>query len=133
MNINLTGLLFLPNELVNPAVPMNTIQDVYLTIIDDTECKKVRNILTQYPNHHLPIKVIKDSGAATYVITIKMKNYNGKFGDKMLLLPRQEWINKRFVLNIKTRSYTFTSKYDYNKGEKIHGIAFGLEKIEILD
>lgn len=105
---------------------LDSIREIILRCVDDDQISKLRKIRKHYRGFCVPIM----RGENT--IILKIASINGKLGEKMLEVPRGDWLHKRFTARVKIATYEFASVRENNLGSTVRGVNFNLIHIDMI-
>jgi hypothetical protein len=135
MQVNIIGKLPESSNLASKDEKLDELKEFSLYILsDENSYKKLQNLIQSLggTNKKLPIyKIPSSEDMNGYEIIIRVRTINGKLGNKMLDIPRSDWVNKQFLVRFKISGYSFKSRLERNFGEQIKGYNFMLEHIDI--
>lgn len=122
MKCRLRGYLKKPNPLLEDPQIRKT--KVRLTIYEEEDMRKIRNILLNYPGCKYPVHDHQN-----YLeVDVTSCNIQLKLGPKIRADQDRE---DRFIeCEVNCKKSTFASRYERNKGEKINLLQFHLTRLD---
>lgn len=105
---------------------LDNIHEIVLRCVDNDQISKLRKIRKHY--HGFCVPIVRGENT----IVLKIASINGKLGEKMLEVPRGDWLYKRFTARVKIATYAFASVHENNLGAPVRGVNFNLIHIDMI-